>query len=70
MKITYNAEMDVLRIIFSDNPIEESEETQSGLIVDYDLIGNLVGLEILDAAKRDLKPLGVDYSITGIAAAS
>ncbi|MFM2064963.1 MAG: hypothetical protein RLZZ507_4634, partial [Cyanobacteriota bacterium] len=36
MKITYDAEVDVLRIIFSNVPIEESDEEKPGIILDYD----------------------------------
>lgn len=52
MKITYDAEVDVLRIIFSNIPIEESDEEKPGIILDYDDAGNIVGIEIIDASKR------------------
>ncbi|PIG93382.1 DUF2283 domain-containing protein [Gloeocapsopsis sp. IPPAS B-1203] len=51
MKATYNQEDDVLWIRWS-NEIDESDETEPGIIVDYDKQGNVVGLEILDASKR------------------
>ena len=50
VKINYDAQVDVLRIRLADTPIEESDEVQPGLIVDYDEGGNIVGLEILDAS--------------------
>ncbi len=65
MKITYDAEMDILRILLNDQPIEESDEEKSGLILDYDKQGNIVGMEILDASKRVNNPQGVEYAITG-----
>jgi len=52
MKIEYDAEADILRILFKDVPIEESDEEQPGMIVDYDSSGNIVGVEVLDASKR------------------
>ena len=52
MKITYDSEVDIMRIIFNNSPIEESDEEKPGLIVDYDKEGNIVGLEILDACKQ------------------
>ena len=52
MKVTYDAEVDVLRILFSNAPIEESDEEKPGVIIDYDKDGNVVGMEILDATKR------------------
>ncbi|MUL35510.1 DUF2283 domain-containing protein [Gloeocapsopsis dulcis] len=51
MKATYNQEDDVLWIRWS-HEIDESDETEPGVIVDYDKQGNVVGLEILDASKR------------------
>ena len=59
MKITYDAEVDVLRIVFSNTPIEESDEDKPGVILDYDKDGNIVGLEILDASRRMENPRSV-----------
>ncbi|MCL1474312.1 DUF2283 domain-containing protein [Argonema antarcticum] len=63
MKITYDSEVDVMRIIFNYSPIEESDEEILGFIVDYDKEGNIVGLEILDASKQIDNPRLVEYSI-------
>ena len=53
MKVTYNSESDVLRILFSKSAhIEESDEDKPGVVIDYDKDGNIVGLEVLDASKR------------------
>jgi uncharacterized protein YuzE len=52
MKITYDPKVDVLCILFSNAPIEESDEDKPGVILDYDKDGNIVELEILDASKR------------------
>jgi len=65
MKVTYDAEVDVLRILFSNAPIEESDEDKPGLIIDYDQDGNVVGMEILDATKRLDNPRAVDYAVIG-----
>jgi uncharacterized protein YuzE len=65
MKVTYDAEVDVLRIVLSDKPIEESDEDKPGVILDYDKDGNVVGLEILDASKRMENPRSVEYAVTG-----
>ena len=64
MKITYDPEVDVLRILFSNTPIEESDEDKPGVILDYDKDGNVVGLEILDASKRMENPRAVEYAVT------
>ena len=65
MRVTYDAEVDVLRILLSDRPIEESDEDKPGVILDYDKDGNVVGLEILDASKRMANPRSVEYAVTG-----
>ncbi len=49
-KIKYDAQVDILRIRLSDKQIEESEEIEPGIIVDYDEQGRIVGLELLDAS--------------------
>ncbi len=64
MKVTYDSEVDILRILLSDRPIEESDEDKPGVILDYDKDGNVVGLEILDASKRMENPRSVEYAIT------
>ena len=65
MKVTYDPEVDVLRILLSDASIEESDEDKPGVILDYDKDGNVVGLEILDASKRVGNPRSVEYAVTG-----
>lgn len=65
MKITYDPEVDVLRILFSNAPIEESDEDKPSVILDYDQDGNIVGLEILDASKRMENPRSIAYTVAG-----
>ena len=65
MKVTYDQEVDVLRIILNDEDIEESDEDKPGVIIDYDGRGNVVGLEILDASTRIANPKALDYAVTG-----
>lgn len=49
--IKYDSQSDTLVIRFSDTDIEESDELEPGLIVDYDAAGNVVGFELMDASK-------------------
>jgi len=63
MKINYDPEVDVLRIIFKNSAIEESDEEKPGMILDYDIDGNIVGMEILHASKRIEKPQSVEYAV-------
>lgn len=60
MKVTYDTGVDVLRILFRDAPIEESDEDKPGIILDYDKDGNVVGLEILNASQRVENPHRVE----------
>jgi uncharacterized protein YuzE len=52
MKALYDPNVDVLMITFSNAVIEESNEEKPGVILDYDAIRDLVGLEVLDASKE------------------
>ncbi|HAT51287.1 MAG: DUF2283 domain-containing protein [Nitrospirae bacterium] len=63
MKVTYDPEVDVLRIVFSNMPVEESDEDKPGVIMDYDRKGNLVGMEILDASRCVENPRSVEYAV-------
>ena len=65
MKVTYDPQVDILRILFRDVPVEESDQDKPGVILDYDKDGNIVGLEVLNASKRVENPKGVDYAVAG-----
>ncbi len=62
MKITYDADVDVLRVHFREAPVFESDEDKPGVILDYDADGNLLGLEILAASRRVTDPRAVEFS--------
>jgi uncharacterized protein YuzE len=63
MKVTYDSEVDILRILFRDAPVEESDEDKPGVILDYDKEGNIVGLEVLNASSRVENPRSMVYAI-------
>ncbi len=63
MKVTYDPGVDVLRILFSNASIEESDEDKPGVILDYDKQGNVVGMEILDASQRVENPRVLEYAV-------
>ena len=63
MKVTYDSEVDVLRILFSDAAIEESDEDKPGVILDFDKDGHIVGLELLNASQRMTNPANIEYSV-------
>lgn len=65
MKVTYDPQVDIVHILFSNTPIEESDEDKPGVILDYDKDGNIVGMEILDASKRMENPRALEYAVAG-----
>jgi uncharacterized protein YuzE len=65
MKVTYDPEVDVLRILFNNEPIEESDIIRPGVVLDYDKDGNVVGMEMLYASKRIEDPRSMEYTIAG-----
>ncbi len=52
MEGKYDSEVDVLRIIWSNAEIEDSDSISEGVILDYDTAGNVIGIEILNASKK------------------
>ena len=63
MKIDYDQASDILSMLFSSTPVEESDEVKPGVILDYDAAGNVVGIEILDASRRMENPTAVELSV-------
>jgi len=64
MKVTYDPEVDVLRILLRDTPVDESDEDKPGIILDYDKEGNVIGIEVLNASQRVENPREVNYAVT------
>ena len=52
MRIEYDQDADALYIQFKDIRPEDNRDIEDGVTIDLDRDGHLVGLEILDAAKR------------------
>ena len=63
MRVIYDPETDTLTVIFAETPVAESDEEKPGVILDYDAIGNLVSLEILDASRRVPRPTRIEYQV-------
>jgi len=63
MKVKYDKEADVLCITFSENKIAESDEDKPGIVLDYDMSGAVVGIEILDASKKMDNPAKIEYEV-------
>ncbi len=52
MKATYDKDADAFYVRFSTAKIIESEEVRPGLILDFDVEGRIVSIELLDAHKQ------------------
>jgi uncharacterized protein YuzE len=63
MKIRYDPEVDILTILLSEEPVEESDESKPGVILDYAANGDVVGIEILEASRRAGNPMSLEYAI-------
>ena len=56
MRVNYDAKTDTLTVIFREVPVAESDEEKPGVILDYDVGGNIVSIEVLDASRRVEEP--------------
>jgi uncharacterized protein YuzE len=68
MRVRYDSETDILTVIFADSPVVESDEDKPGTILDYDVSGNLVSIEILDASRRVGLPTQIEYQVVPVGA--
>ena len=58
MKLNYYSDTDSLYIDLSEQPSVESREISEGIVLDYDVAGNLVGIDVDNASQKvDLKKL-------------
>jgi uncharacterized protein YuzE len=68
MRVRYDSETDTLTVIFADSPVAESDEDKPGTILDYDVSGNLVSIEILEASRRVGLPTQIEYQVVPVGA--
>ena len=66
MRITYDRQTDTLSFVLKEGvTVAESDEGKPGVILDYDSVGDLISLEILDASRRVTEAGRVEYQTTG-----
>ena len=65
MKVIYDTKTDTVSIILKDAEVAESDEEKNGIILDYDVKGDVISLEILDAKTRVTQPMQMVYELTG-----
>ena len=64
MKVNYDAQTDTLTVVFRNVPVAESDEDKPGVILDYDELGNIVSIEVLDASRRVEEPGKVSMALS------
>lgn len=65
MKARYDPKTDTLSVILKENvPVVESDEDKPGVILDYDELGDLVSLEILDGSRRVTEARKMEFQLT------
>ena len=52
MKLNVDKEADALYLRLDDSPIVESEEVSPGIVLDYNVSNEVVGVEMLHLSKR------------------
>jgi uncharacterized protein YuzE len=63
MKVIYDPDKDILQITFVDTTVEETTQIAPGLVIDYDVDGNTIGLEITKASTKVDNPYAMCYIV-------
>ena len=52
MKLSYDPDTDSLYIHLSDTPSVDSDEVADGVVLDFDSLGQLVGIDVQHASQK------------------
>jgi uncharacterized protein YuzE len=63
MKVIYDPDKDILQIALSEATVEETAQIAPGLILDYDVDGNVIGFEIAKASTKVDSPYAISYLV-------
>ncbi len=63
MKVLYDPDNDILQVVFSDVTVEETAQIAPGLVLDYDVDGNVLGLELRKASTKVDNPYAISYLV-------
>jgi uncharacterized protein YuzE len=63
MKVLYDPDKDILQITFIEMTVEETAQIAPGLVIDYDVDGNTIGLEISKASTKVDSPYAISYVV-------
>ena len=63
MRVAYDADVDILMIVFESKKVKVSEEVLPGVVVDFDHDGRITAFEVMDASQfTDLSHVDVAVS--------
>jgi uncharacterized protein YuzE len=65
MKIEYDQQADAMYIRLRAGSVAESDEVRQGLVLDFDVEGQVLGIEILDVSKRTDNPREIAMELIG-----
>ncbi len=63
MKVLYDPDKDILQITFIEMTVEETAQIAPGLVLDYDVDGNIIGVEIAKASTKVDSPYAIAYLV-------
>ena len=63
MKVIYDPDKDILQITFIEMTVEETAQIAPGLVLDYDVDGNIIGVEIAKASTKVDSPYAIAYLV-------
>lgn len=63
MQIVYDPDKNIVQITLSHGMVAETAQIAPDLILDYDEDGQVIGLELRNAAERIDNPLAVTYEV-------
>ena len=66
MKIEYDPKADAMYIRLLAGEVTESDEVRPGVVLDFDVNGRVLGIEMLDASLRTDNPRELVMELIGV----
>ncbi len=63
VRVEYNTAADTLRLSVSDQDVVDRDRSNRGIVIEYDRLGKVVGLEVLKASRRPSNPKAIEFAI-------
>ena len=65
MRVEYDPEADAIYIRLRAGEVADSDEIREGVVMDYDIDGQVLGIELLSASKRTDNPRELAFALLG-----